>query len=344
MIKKLLFTQFLLLILLQFLNAQEIQVTIKGFDDGIKTSKLQDYKEAVTNAKIEAIERAGSEITSYTKIVNFQMKYESVESKAEAVLLPGYDIMDIGYQTDGTYLVILSGSVSSGEKESPEELYNKSVLYLKLNKNLGIALNNFENIINKYPESIEAINSLEKIVEVKNQIIKNWEICYNKSYYPNKSYSEYIIWLFENGNDPEIYESINGSIWYFVISLAFRANHPEEEIIKAVQIVLENHKNHMNYYASDKRTALHLASQKCNTKVMKILLDAGYDISTKTRWEATPLHLVCYSSRDGSGIEAAKYLIENGANLHSKNYEGREPIDMVSYSDLKFRKFIESYY
>jgi hypothetical protein len=34
-----------------------------------------------------------------------------VESKAKAILLPGFQVMDIGYQQDGTYLVILSGKV-----------------------------------------------------------------------------------------------------------------------------------------------------------------------------------------------------------------------------------------
>ena len=40
-------------------QAETIDVFIKGIDDGVKTNKQQDYKEAVMNAKIEAIERTG---------------------------------------------------------------------------------------------------------------------------------------------------------------------------------------------------------------------------------------------------------------------------------------------
>jgi len=90
-----------------------IDVFIKGVDDGVKTNKQQDYKEAVTNAKLQAIERAGVKIESITRIVNFQMKYKAVESKANAVLLPGFQIMDIGYQVDGTYQVVLSGKIQT---------------------------------------------------------------------------------------------------------------------------------------------------------------------------------------------------------------------------------------
>ncbi|CAB1065501.1 hypothetical protein D1BOALGB6SA_10298 [Olavius sp. associated proteobacterium Delta 1] len=100
--------------------AGTIDVMIKGRDDGIKTNKQQDYKEALMNAKLEAIERAGVKISSMTKIVNFEAKYDVVRSKAEAVLLPGFTVMDIGYQSDGTYLVVLSGKVRSGKAANPK--------------------------------------------------------------------------------------------------------------------------------------------------------------------------------------------------------------------------------
>jgi hypothetical protein len=95
--------------------SEEIDVFIKGRDNGVKTSKQHDYKEAVMNAKLEAIERAGVEIASVTRVVNFQTKFDMVESKAKAVLLPDFQIMDLGYQTDGTYTVVLSGKIQLGE-------------------------------------------------------------------------------------------------------------------------------------------------------------------------------------------------------------------------------------
>jgi chaperonin cofactor prefoldin len=106
---------FFLLLPTQPAISDTIDVLIKGVDDGVKTNKQQDYKEAVMNAKLEAIERAGVEISSITKVVNFKTKYDMVESKAEAALLPGFQIMDMGYQKDGTYTVVLSGKVMTGE-------------------------------------------------------------------------------------------------------------------------------------------------------------------------------------------------------------------------------------
>lgn len=88
-----------------------ISVNIKGFDDGIKTNNQQDYKEAVLFAMREAIERAGVEISSTTKVVDFKLKYDAVENQAKAVLLPGYNIIDIGYGEDGYYKIVLIGKI-----------------------------------------------------------------------------------------------------------------------------------------------------------------------------------------------------------------------------------------
>ena len=91
--------------------ADTIDVQIKGFDDGVTTTRQQDYKEAVLFAKRDAIERAGVRIKSMTTVADFVVNAEYIESRAEAVLLPGFTVIDIGYQPDGTYLVILSGKV-----------------------------------------------------------------------------------------------------------------------------------------------------------------------------------------------------------------------------------------
>lgn len=95
--------------------SETIEVLIKGVDDGKKTTKQHDYMEALMNAKLQAIERAGVEIQSITKVENFQLKYDLVESKAKAVLLPGFQVEDMGYQIDGTYQVVLSGKIQVGE-------------------------------------------------------------------------------------------------------------------------------------------------------------------------------------------------------------------------------------
>jgi hypothetical protein len=91
--------------------SQNLDVTIKGLDDGKKSTRQQDYREAVLDAKRQAIEQAGVKVTSKSTVVNARLQEDFIESQAEAVLLPGFQIIDIGYTADGTYQVVLSGKV-----------------------------------------------------------------------------------------------------------------------------------------------------------------------------------------------------------------------------------------
>jgi len=115
--------------------AGDINVQIKGRDDGKRTTQKQDYAEALMNAKLQAVEQAGIEITSITKVENFQLKSDLIESKAKAVLLPGFQVMDIGYQTDGTYLVVLIGKIrtklNEGNRPSKATEFANVMLALK---------------------------------------------------------------------------------------------------------------------------------------------------------------------------------------------------------------------
>ncbi|HBE72526.1 MAG TPA: hypothetical protein DDW31_00195 [candidate division Zixibacteria bacterium] len=100
--------------------AQTLDVTIKGLDDGRKTSRQQDYREAVLDAKRQAIEQAGVKVTSRSTVVNARLSEDFIESQAEAVILPGFQVIDIGYTADGTYQVVLSGKVQLVLDEQPE--------------------------------------------------------------------------------------------------------------------------------------------------------------------------------------------------------------------------------
>jgi len=103
-----------------FALTETIDVKIKGVDDGVKTTKQQDYKEAVLFAKREAVERAGVKIKALTTAKDFVVHSDYIESKAEAVLMPGYEVVDIGYTEDGSYQVVLIGRISI--RELKEEL------------------------------------------------------------------------------------------------------------------------------------------------------------------------------------------------------------------------------
>jgi hypothetical protein len=123
MLKKILFFLF---ILISFLSAvvfaETINVQIKGIDDGTKTTKQQDYKEAVLFAKREAIERAGVNIKSMTTVKDMMVESDYIETQAEAVLMPGYNVVDIGYAADGTYQIVLIGKVKASHKTSAENI------------------------------------------------------------------------------------------------------------------------------------------------------------------------------------------------------------------------------
>jgi len=95
---------------------------IDGFDDGVKTSRQEDYEQAIMNAKKQAIERAGIKMSVEKKYGrkyrekngrNSIEKYSDneIESYASGVLAPGYTFDDYGYQKDGSYKVTLRGHI-----------------------------------------------------------------------------------------------------------------------------------------------------------------------------------------------------------------------------------------
>lgn len=110
--------------------AETVDVQISGYDDGQKATKQIDYKEALLFAKREAIERAGVQIEAITTVKDLVVNSDYIESKADAVLLPGYRIVDVGYQKDGTYLIILIGQVRTVSEgiDSKELRYAKSLI------------------------------------------------------------------------------------------------------------------------------------------------------------------------------------------------------------------------
>ena len=121
---------FALLVVPCISDAETIDVHIKGVDDGARTTKQRDYKEAVLFAKREAIERAGVKIKSMTTVKDLIVNSDYIESQAEALLLPGYNVVDMGYSADGTYQVVLIGKVKTVSEgiDSKELRYAKSLM------------------------------------------------------------------------------------------------------------------------------------------------------------------------------------------------------------------------
>ena len=59
----------------------------------------------------QAIERAGVEVESKSKVKNFELEDDYIETSARAILLPGFEIIDIGYSEGRTYTVMLVGKI-----------------------------------------------------------------------------------------------------------------------------------------------------------------------------------------------------------------------------------------
>ena len=89
-----------------------IDVKIVGYDNGIKTTKQKDHREALLDAKRQAIERAGVEVKSKSRVKNFELEEDYIETHAQAILLPGFEVIDIGYIEGGTYNVMLIGKIT----------------------------------------------------------------------------------------------------------------------------------------------------------------------------------------------------------------------------------------
>lgn len=201
--------RFVFMTLLTFLSipvstvalAKTIDVLIKGIDDGIKSTKQRDYKEALMNAKQQAIERAGIDIKSITQVEDGKLKYDMIESMAKAVLQPGFQVMDIGYIADGTYQVVLSGKVRVGKKISVEEsTYRKQLRYAKnlmKNNEREKARKIFQSIVEYYMETVKK----GKAIDIEDDIVAESMYClvvgfgysrdglvYLKSFFPNSKY------------------------------------------------------------------------------------------------------------------------------------------------------------
>lgn len=176
--------------------AGSIDVKIKGIDDGVKTSRQQDFKEAVLFAKREAIERAGVKIRALTTVEMLVINSDYIESKAEAVLLPGYDILDMGYSAEGTYQVVLIGKVQIAPAESKEVseegIDSKELRYAKSLADRGQIVA-AEKIISAIIQNSKDDNAVAEAMYLRvlwgsapDDVIDTFEKL--KAYYPNSKY------------------------------------------------------------------------------------------------------------------------------------------------------------
>ena len=100
-----------------------------------------------------------------------------------------------------------------------------------------------------------------------------------------------------------------------------------------VQILCNKHAE-IGASAADDMAAIHFASQKGHTEVVRILLTSGASIHSRTRKGMTPLHYAAH----GSHLDVAKVLIKKGAHLYSPNKAGKKALDLAK--DEEFRNVL----
>jgi hypothetical protein len=107
-----------------------IDISVKGISDSRKDGAQKDRMEAVLDAKRQACEKAGITISSKTTVENFKLVFDYVESQAKAVLMPGFQVIDVGYMEDGTYSVVLVGKLKKSDVPSGERAQFTFLLWL----------------------------------------------------------------------------------------------------------------------------------------------------------------------------------------------------------------------
>ncbi len=159
-----------------------IEITVKGISNQQNDGAQQDRLEALVDAKKQACEKAGIRIESKTTVENFQVIQDLVESQAATVLLPGFQLIDVGYVQDGTYQVVLSGKIKILEEE--ENISDKEMRYAKSLNDRG-KFSECEAILKKYIDSEDKSISEELKEEAFYYYIK-WGYSWNVDEEANK--------------------------------------------------------------------------------------------------------------------------------------------------------------
>ncbi|TKB58332.1 ankyrin repeat domain-containing protein [Ferrimonas aestuarii] len=87
-------------------------------------------------------------------------------------------------------------------------------------------------------------------------------------------------------------------------------------------------------------TALHGAMFQDNLNIVRLLIDAGFDVNAiGPRNGYTPLHDAVWANN----LEAAKLLVENGSRVDIRSRDGQTPLDKAR-AEAKFEmvKYLES--
>lgn len=114
-----------------------------------------------------------------------------------------------------------------------------------------------------------------------------------------------------------------------------------EQVIKAIRRGAD-----VNRYSRSGETALNIAIEKRNIKLVKIFIEKGAHVNEKEKrlYYDTPLHKTASISSFPEALQIAQLLVSNGANINMKNKNGRIPLNFASSGSgkqtIKFIKFM----
>lgn len=93
-------------------KSDSISVKIIGYSSPVLDKDTRrDCQRAMVDAKQKAIERAGVTIEATTVVKDFKLFSDYIESKSKGILLPGYEFVEMGYDENGIYKVLLIGDI-----------------------------------------------------------------------------------------------------------------------------------------------------------------------------------------------------------------------------------------
>jgi ankyrin repeat protein len=118
--------------------------------------------------------------------------------------------------------------------------------------------------------------------------------------------------LLRYGANPNIYSAKNHSPLHY----AAEARTPD------CILPLLQHRADLHHLDREGQSALHYAAeQKDDLSYYRPLVEAGIDVDGMTIWKVTPMMCLVQNNR----VDAARYLLDNGANVNLKGQDGKTP-------------------
>jgi hypothetical protein len=128
----------------------------------------------------------------------------------------------------------------------------------------------------------------------------------------------------------------------------YHKNFKQEEWFQLLKTIFENINtedqanlfvssfNNVNVRGYENTTPIHWSSSWGHYNIVTMLIENGADVNSKDKFSRTPLHMAATTDK----IHVVKLLIENGADINAQDHNGRTPL---AYARDKVGSFLNSY-